>query len=473
MEKSKPLILAIILQRRLLNRNKHCDYIYFIILALIPVVFSWWLGIHDSMCLDQAIKGCTSTVFYKGYWDTYNWTGLVIMLPVGLFLLRWVVSKLFGEETATDENEDAVPPILLAFQEDRRAQIQKHLSTLSHEGWNFVLVFCLTLLFHIADMWEIGTDYFGYFFPEMMQECNENIIGWQNFFLAKNCYQLSQPSVDVLTNLSFTLLAYLSQFTIVFIAFMTIALFVRFNLFYLSRIYQRSRVSDEEIGDYIVLNFDDFARSFGFRKLHVSFNIQLLALVIAGLFVLVSRYGNVPSESRPNIGELIPQKFRFQELMQLFEKLDISGFFPDIGQIIMSVSWILAFSIVLLPTLTKFLPITSRIVRTRGMNITDYLREFIPPEAERTQHPLTTDVEISTLADKFARNSFWPAGDDIARFFLYFAFFVFLIILFPLNINGLAGILGIGFLFLSSIGMAHGILKLFRFTLGHIDQRLI
>ncbi len=159
--------------------------------------------------------------------------------------------------------------------------------------------------------------------------------------------------------------------------------------------------------------------------------------------------------------------------MTLFDKLELSEFFPTIGQTIMSLSWVLAFSIVLLPTLTKFLPFLSKSVRSRGMNITDYLREYIPPDAEQTTHPLTTDVEVSDLAGKFARNSFWPAGDEIARFFLYFAFFVFLIILFPLNMTDLSGILGIGFLFFSGIGLAHGVLKFFRFALGHIDQRLV
>jgi len=331
LQPSKSDWLGSILQRRLLDPGKRLDYLYLVMLAMLPVLISRWLHIDASFCLEQSRGQCSGADFFQGYWDSYNWTGLIIMLPLGLFLLRWVNRKLFGASTPLDAHDDAIPPILLAFDSKRRAAMQTRLIALSHDGWNFIVVFCLTTGFHIMDLWQIGHDYLGFYFPDMARDCNGLEISWQNFFLAGKCHAFSNPSVDVLSNLALTLAAYPSQFCIVFIAFMAIVLFTRFNLFYLSRIYQRHRASGQDKSDYIVLDFDDIAHSFGFRKLHVTFNIQLLTLIIAGVFVLVSRYGNVAPEDRPDLGELIPQKLKFQELLDLLEKLDISVFFPTTG----------------------------------------------------------------------------------------------------------------------------------------------
>ena len=88
---------------------------------------------------------------------------------------------------------------------------------------------------------------------------------------------------------------------------------------------------------------------------------------------------------------------------------------------------------------------------------------------------LHSPIFVNAVAKKFARNSFWPAGDDIARFLFYFAFFIFFVILVPLNLDvkEIGNLANIGLVFIMAIATTSGTLLLLRFVLSHVDSRLV
>jgi hypothetical protein len=460
-------------QRRLLDRRRRIDYLLLAGLALAPIVLAPWVGLNESACLqppdlDSAHEGCQMP--FRGFWQSYNFTALVIMLPVGLYLLRWLASHLFGDEDpalALDR-----PVILTALKEEARPVVRQALAERAFAGRVLVLALALDLMFHVADLWDTAHAYLAHFFPGSVTVAAGSKVTWSEGFLAAERYRGAVP-VDALANLGFSAVAYASQFVIVLLAIMAMVLCARFNTFYLALVYQRSRAPGTDVGPRIVLDLDDADRAFGLKRLHFAFDIQLLGLVAAGIFVLVSRYANVAPAARPNVLATFPERFSITQLQAFLASLEPGLFFPDVGQVIMSASWILAFGIVLLPAMTKLLPLRWQGFSAAQTGVIAYLREYIPPRDEKQRHRLESDAEVSTVAAKFARNAFWPAGDEIAAFFLYFAFFVFFTILFPIHLGGLTGVLGTAVLFAASIAVSRGILRLFRFVLGRVDRRLV
>lgn len=164
----------------------------------------------------------------------------------------------------------------------------------------------------------------------------------------------------------------------------------------------------------------------------------------------------------------MPEYFKFAEL---FSEKSIRFFlvnlFPEFGQYVIVLLWLFTFLVILLPTFIKFLPFFSRTVVTQGWSIKNYLREFIQPVDEVSKYPLITTEQINAVASKFAWNSFWPSGDDIARLIFYFVFFVCLVILFPLNLISTA-VFAVMALFLGE-----SFLNVYRWFLGHVDERLV
>jgi hypothetical protein len=65
------------------------------------------------------------------------------------------------------------------------------------------------------------------------------------------------------------------------------------NLFFLSRIYQLSKVKAGTESQYIVIDLDDVNKCFGFRAANSAFNIQVLALIFFGLPILNSRFTSI------------------------------------------------------------------------------------------------------------------------------------------------------------------------------------
>jgi hypothetical protein len=136
--------------------------------------------------------------------------------------------------------------------------------------------------------------------------------------------------------------------------------------------------------------------------------------------------------------------------------------FPSFGQCILAVSWLFAFIVILLPSLVKFLPyFTGK--QSSGIEI--YLKEFIP--RSNTKYKFDSDEQVTTIAEKFARNSFWPLGDDAVRWILYFVFFVLYTILLPYNCNQAI------FVFILALLSGTIFLDLYKFVLAHVSRNLV
>jgi hypothetical protein len=450
-------LLVINIQKRLLNSSKVEDYFFVSFISLFPVILSRFIPIweHIDIGINQDKNQRT------GYEDALNHISLIVILPISLFLLRKFADYLFGVNIG-EHQQDKVPILTLFENQVVRDEIHKKLKKTALNPIMPCVIFALDILFHCFDIGEIIKQYFQTFLNQIPDIIPKEIY-WGNLSLAKlqNWYVVRGKNdihIDVGTNFLFTITVYLGQFVIFFIAITAITLILRHNVFYLNLVYQRNRVSSDRIPYHIVLNFDDRNYRFGQSNLNFIFNLQLFSLFSGGIFVLCSRL--VITKRIPfKVGRYFD--FFQQNLQQLLANL-----FPEFGQYVIVILWLFTFAVVLLPSFVKFLPLFSRKVASKGWSIEDYLREFIPPQNDR-KYPLNTTAQINNLASKFAWNSFWPSGDDIARWIFYFVFFVCLIILFPLNWISTV-IYAVIALFLSE-----SFLNIYRWGLGHVDERLV
>ena len=160
-------------------------------------------------------------------------------------------------------------------------------------------------------------------------------------------------------NVALTASAYSVQFAVIFIGFLAIILILRHNLFFLDRVYQRRRVTPGHESSYVHINIDDVEKCFGFRQTNNAFNVQVVALAIAGICIVVTRFNNAgPS----------PEGI-------------LAGLFPDVGQWLALLSWLLAMGIISLPILVKVLPrLPARNAEKAPVSLVGYLREFLSDE---------------------------------------------------------------------------------------------
>lgn len=453
------------LQNFLIKSDKTKDYFYLFFIGLIPILLSYFFGIHRSPSL--------TTNEYLGYWDEYSWTSFIITLPAGLYLLRWLSNVLFG--IPEREVSSSSPPLICLFdREDIREKVREDLKKIALNPTRVTIILLINIMFQFFDSLKDLRNYIEYFNNDL-SIANFNRIHWEFAFLLQEKYPNSQVEISACKNLFFYLLANLSEFIILFIATTAIVLVLQHNLFFLQLIYQRDRAQKYPNRYYAVVKFQDPERSFGLRVTHKAFNFQVLCLVIAGCFTLVSRYANVSV-----LGVVWP-KFSLGSphawLLEIVEKIPLESLFPSFGQVVAAITWLFAFGIVLLPSLVKFLPLLSQNVRSQGLSITSYLKQFIPPEDEKDIYQLNNDEQVSKVAEQFAKGSFWPGGDDVAKFILYFASFVLIIIIFPISINpkslGLTSIFILFSVLLIAISMANGILWFLRQALTHVDRRLV
>jgi len=146
-------------------------------------------------------------------------------------------------------------------------------------------------------------------------------------------------------------------------------------------------------------------------------------------------------------------------------------FFPDIGQTLLAIGWFLTLLIVSSPALVKLLP------RLPGGGLSElsigvYLREFLTDEQWRYgENP--SEKQINLIAAKFARNGFWPTGDNRASQLFFFSFWVFLVILYPIRTNDIP-LLVVSLIVLGVIafGLRSVLLKLLNSSLSYVDERL-
>ena len=218
---------------------------------------------------------------------------------------------------------------------------------------NLIAALLVTLLIHVVDMAQLG----GVYLSGASQVCPPSTASTDNVcarevvrqgrlqrlqvpFFGFQIEVLKDWSVVYLSmdsnapskrqNLVLNIGAYSVQFTVVFVGVLATILILRQNLFFLTRVYQRRRVMPGDEPSYIHIDLDDQEKCFGFRPANSAFNVQVMALAIAAVLILDTRFANI---GPPPI-----------------------GLFPDPGEWLAVIVWLGSMAIVSLPIAVKLLP---------------------------------------------------------------------------------------------------------------------
>ena len=387
---------------RLLDRSKNLDYLFSFIIGAWPIVFSILIGADQNISFQK--DGHTD--HYLGYCHQANWWSLAILFPVILYAFRWVMGKIANVICATMPIE--LPPIInicgdqsaspLVYQQLRKSLLSKV---------NVYLALIVVIIIHVLDMWPLLVTY--------ATDAPYRFYNWASFFL------LPAAGIEKPINLLLVFFAYSVQFSVAFLGVLTIILIFRHNCFFMRNVYQRHSepVENSQIRFHIDIN--DINRCFGFRIANEAFNTQIKALMIAGAAMFISRFMN--SENSDSIEFLI-------------WRLDLPSFsFPLAGQWLMAVAWLLALAIVAMPAFVKLLPLFRKgNGQDAGLTIESYLHEFFSAETWPKDRSGKAE-SLTVVANKFARNSFWPTGDNRAGTLFHFSYWIFLVILLPPSFN--------------------------------------
>lgn len=386
-------------------------------------MLAYYLGAHESHEFGGEV--------YLGYWVKTNFWPFIFVLP---FML-WIIRVVFNRMAPINTREMTVVPPIIQLIRDLPAQKQAY-QEMCHYLTSPILigaVFAVALMIQVIDMRELMGVYFS------GGDVRTGEADWSVMYTA-----------GIMTrweNFTFVLFAYVVQFLVIWIQCLVLFFLLGHNLFFLNRIYQRSRVSKEAEQSFIVIDLDDVNQCFGFRKANDAFNSQVVLLILYGVVALLSRYNNVYIEGA-------------------------SLQFGDVLQWIVSIFWVLTFVIVTLPAWVKLLPRFSSQHKSTEISITDYMKEFILP-GEWTYGDEPSTKVTNQLAAKFARNSFWPTGNNRASQLFFFCGWVFLIILLPLQTEDM-GLLVLILALLGGIAYVFRSLLIFSLNifLSFIDERL-
>lgn len=434
MSRQRPLLSSLTLA--ILNPDRHFDYLWLGLVCALPSVLAVYLGIGDSIDANGAT--------YIGWFDKYNFWPFVVVQPLTLWIMRQSFKRI-ANITPT-ELPNPPPPLITLFHgtEAKQAAYQLMRDWISSPkllGGALIV----SVLIQVADLSELVRVYLG------MTEARQTELDWSVM------YQIGVISKEA--NILFNITAYITQFTITTMGIWGMAFLVSHNLFFLDRIYQRSQVPDDRISEYITLDLDDVNRCFGFRAANDGFNTQVIALTIAGVVILMSRFANVTEVNETVL------------ITQLIDNPDVT-FFPDIGQILLGIGWVLALFIVSAPALVKLKPRLPYLGNLSELSIDTYLREFLTDD-QWTYGDRASEQQISYVAAKFARNGFWPTGDNRASQLFFFSFWVFLIILYPIKTDDtLVLVASFTILGVIAYGLRTIVLKLIDSSLAYVDERL-
>ena len=384
---------------RFLDKSSWIDYFGLCLLAAIPVVLSWHLDIHRSHEMDGTV--------YIGYWVKTNMWPLVVVLPLMLFILRW----LFGRMAPISNTEMQQVPPLIKLLKSSRAQHEAYREMRHFLSAPAVVlsILMLAIFLHFLDMSGLISVYLN------GSQVAAGQHDWSVMYLT--------GAVTKAENLLLVVSAYMVQFVAFFIRVAVMVLVVSHNLFFLSRIYLRSRVPEGQEDNYIVIDPRDVDRCFGMRGASAAFNTQLWILILFGFLALFSRYGNVYIEGAG---------LTFATFFAWPLSLPEVQLFPDTGQWLLAILWLISLMIVTMSALVKLLPRIKGVADGGELSISTYLREFYPPKQwPYGDNPSSKDIEL--LAARFAENDFWPTGNNRASQLFFFSFWVFLIILVPVQ----------------------------------------
>ena len=437
---------------RILDYRKSLDYVWLTLFAILPVIIAYQIGVLEKFGDD-----------YDGYGTKNNFTSLIFVLPVAAFALRRIARKM--GPVLTEEMSASCPPVVDLIQDDEGKRIgyrALRLSMLSPK--NLILAVLVTLVIHGLDMAQLGRVYLSpaseYCFDKFNDKClHEREDGLEKDWSIAYLHSSNEPGKW--SNLGLVISAYSVQFVSILIGILLTILMFRHNLFFLSRIYQRRRVAPENEFSYIHLDLDDEEKCFGFRSANSAFNVQLLALAAAGLATLFTRFSNVQSRDVCSSNKVL------------------TCLFPDAGQILVIVACGVALLIVSMPVLVKLLPRMplSKVEPVPAL-IVDYLREFLSDKAWAFGKD-TRPEEINSVAAQFAKNAFWPTGNNRATQLYFFSFWVFLIALVPdprAIVSGLSvWVMPLNWAILGIIASAVTwcFFRLLRLLLTYVDERLV
>jgi hypothetical protein len=146
--------------------------------------------------------------------------------------------------------------------------------------------------------------------------------------------------------------------------------------------------------------------------------------------------------------------------------------FPDIGQTLLALGWVIALFIIAAPSLVKLIPRLPYLGKLPELSIDTYLREFLIDDQWRCGEK-PTEKQINYIAAKFANNGFWPTGDNRASMLFFYSFWVFLIILYPVKTDDfrilIPSLLALGVV---AYGLRTILLKALNSSLSYVDERL-
>jgi predicted Ser/Thr protein kinase len=451
------------LQTRLLDAQAYADYAWLAVAGVVPLLIALAVGAYADSPLDRVspvYDACVAAIggnpVLIGYGSRLNWWPSFVYLPFALFVLRRAAARLFPAPGVTAEVGIVrkIPP------RGRRA-VAADLAFAAHDPRNLAAVAGLIVVMTALDLRETAAQYASAFSGDTLACPRE--LDWTVQFVAGR--------VSVSANAWLVVLAYSAQVLLHSLGVMLVVLLFRHNLFYLRRVYQRHRAPRHSIDEQVVLDFDDVERCFGLRALHGTFNYQILMLIIGGLLMIASRLMNVDRtpiglQYEAALSTLLPDGAAAR--MTRAAGFGLADLFPDVGQIMLAIGWVVCFVVVAMPSFVKFLPLADKRVRLVGR--LEYLLEFIPPT---TSVPTSTPEEVDRLAMKFARSSFWPAGDERARTLYTIAYFVFFMMVVPVPPTSSAALAMhvVAMLLLSFVTMKLTF-WLFKKTLMNIDASL-
>ena len=251
------------------------------------------------------------------------------------------------------------------------------------------------------------------------------------------------------------------QLMLFFIRFIAIFGICAHNLFLLQHIWQRRRADADPSRPLIRIDLDDSERCLGLRRASTAFNLPVLLAVVGGSGILLSRFSNVIGRGQLQWSDFAHWPINTSTLF----------FFPDTGQWILAIAWLVAVLVISMPMAIRFLPWFG----PRGLDITaaDYLREYLD-DAHGAPAVDASATQIDALAARFAEHSFWPAGDNRARLLFMFASIVLLLVLYPVR-PGDPTILLAAFLLTMAFAwlMQRCVFGVARLLLGYVDERLV
>ncbi len=423
----------------LLDTTRTQDYIYLAVLCGIPSLLAMYLGIGDTIDTPEGT--------FVGWFDKYNFWPFVFVQPLALWLLRACFKRV--AHITPEQVPERPPPLIQLFKHAPSKQevyelMRASLSSPKILGGTLIVSFFI----QVADLRELVSIY-ALNAPPRLSE-----LDWSIMYMTG---VVSKPA-----NAVFCVFAYITQFTITTLGLWGMAFLIAHNLFFLDRIYQRSKVEKSELKYYITLDLDDVNRCFGFRAANDSFNTQVVALTIAGVIILMSRFANV---------EEVTSLATLQELIR-HGTITEFDFFPDIGQVLLGLGWLIALFIVTIPALVKLTPRLPYFGGLSELSIDTYLREFLTDD-QWQYGSKPTEQQINFVAAKFARNGFWPTGDNRASQLFFYSFSVFLLILYPIRTDdSLVLIPSLLVLGIVAYALRTILLKVLHNSLAYVDERL-